>query len=45
MEALKNIASNPSRVVEGMLEHGETIPEQPADQVEITVEPRIAVTV
>jgi len=28
-----------------MLEHGEPIPEQPGDQVQVTVEPRVAVTV
>jgi hypothetical protein len=32
-------------VVESMLEHGEHIPEEPADQVEVTVEPRVAITV
>jgi predicted RNase H-like HicB family nuclease len=31
-------------VIESMIEHGEPIP-QPADQVEVTVEPRVAVTV
>jgi predicted RNase H-like HicB family nuclease len=45
MEALKNIDHAIRLVVESMLEHGETIPEEPADQVEVTVEPRIAVTV
>jgi hypothetical protein len=28
-----------------LLEHGEHIPEEPADQVEVTVEPRVAITV
>jgi predicted RNase H-like HicB family nuclease len=32
-------------VVESMLEHREPIPEEPSDEVEITVEPRVAVTV
>jgi hypothetical protein len=32
-------------VVESMLEHGERIPEEPSDEVEVTVEPRVAVTV
>ena len=44
-EALKNISDVVHMVVESMLEHGEHIPEEPADQVEVTVEPRVAVTV
>jgi predicted RNase H-like HicB family nuclease len=44
-EALKNIDELVHTVVESMLEHGEHIPEEPADQVEVTVEPRVAVTV
>jgi hypothetical protein len=32
-------------VVESMLEHGEHLPEEPAHEVEVTVEPRVAVTV
>ena len=44
-EALKNIDEVLHLVVESMVEHGEPIPEEPADQVEVTVEPRIAVTV
>ena len=44
-EALKNIDEVVRMVVESMLEHGEHIPEEPADQVEVTVEPRVAVTV
>ena len=44
-EALKNIDEVLHLVVESMLEHGEAIPEEPKDQVEVTVEPRIAVTV
>jgi predicted RNase H-like HicB family nuclease len=44
-EALKNIDELVHTVVESMLEHGEPIPDQPADQVEVTVEPRVAVTV
>jgi predicted RNase H-like HicB family nuclease len=44
-EALKNINSVVHMVVESMLEHGEPIPEEPADQVQVTVEPRVAVTV
>lgn len=44
-EALKNIDDVVHMVVESMLEHGEAVPEEPADQVEVTVEPRVAVTV
>jgi predicted RNase H-like HicB family nuclease len=44
-EALKNINDVVHMVVESMLEHGERIPEEPADQVEVTVEARVAVTV
>jgi predicted RNase H-like HicB family nuclease len=44
-EALKNINEVVHLVVESMREHGEPIPEEPADQVEVTVEPRVAVTV
>jgi len=44
-EALKNINSVVHMVVESMLEHGEPIPEEPADQVQVTVDPRVAVTV
>jgi len=31
-------------VVDSLLEHGERIPDEPGDQVEITIEPRVAVT-
>jgi predicted RNase H-like HicB family nuclease len=44
-EALKNIESVVHMVVESMIEHGEAIPEAPRDEVEVTVEPRVAVTV
>jgi predicted RNase H-like HicB family nuclease len=44
-EALKNVDEVVHLVVESMLAHGEHIPEEPADQVEVTVEPRVAVTV
>jgi hypothetical protein len=32
-------------VVQSMMEHGERLPEEPSDQVEVTVDPRVAVTV
>ncbi len=44
-EALKNINNVVHMVVESMLEHGEHVPEEPTDEVEVTVEPRVAVTV
>ena len=44
-EALKHIHDVVRMVVESMLEHDEHIPDQPADQVEVTVDPRVAVTV
>ena len=44
-EALQNINNVVHMVVESMLEHGEPVPEEPADQVQVTVEPRVAVTV
>jgi predicted RNase H-like HicB family nuclease len=44
-EALKNINDVVHMVVESMLAHGEPVPEEPADQVQVTVEPRVAVTV
>ena len=45
MDALKNIDSVVHMIVESMLEHGEPLPEEPADQAEVTVDPRVAVTV
>ena len=44
-EALKNINDVVRMVVESMIEHGEHLPEEPTDQVEVTVESRVAVTV
>jgi len=44
-EALKRIDDVVRMVVESMVEHGEAIPEEPGDQVEVTVEPRVVVTV
>jgi predicted RNase H-like HicB family nuclease len=44
-EAIKNINAVVRMVLESMLEHGELIPEEPADQVQVTLEPRVAVTV
>jgi len=44
-EALKNINAVVRMVVDSMIEHGEHLPEEPASQVEVTAEPRVAVTV
>ncbi len=44
-EALKNINELVRMVVESVREHAERIPEEPPDQVEVTVAPRVAVTV
>jgi predicted RNase H-like HicB family nuclease len=37
-EALKNIDSLIRMVVQSMIEHGERLPEEPSDQVEVTVQ-------
>jgi len=44
-EAIKNIGNVVRMVVESMREHGEPLPEEPTGEVEVTVEPRVAVTV
>jgi predicted RNase H-like HicB family nuclease len=44
-EALKKIDALVHMVVESMIEHGEHVPEEPTGDVEVTVEPRVAVTV
>ena len=44
-EALKNIEQVVHMVVESMLEHGEQIPEETSDDVQVTVQPHVAVTV
>ena len=44
-EALKNIDGLIRMVVQSMLEHGERLPEEPSDQVEVTIDPRVAVIV
>jgi predicted RNase H-like HicB family nuclease len=44
-EAMKNIESVVRMVVESMLERGEAIPDAPKDEVEVTIQPRVAVTV
>ena len=44
-EAMKNIEEALRLVLDSMREHGEPIPEEPADDVDVTVEPRVAITV
>jgi predicted RNase H-like HicB family nuclease len=44
-EALKNIKEVIEMVVESMIEHGESIPEEPEREVRIFSEPLVAITV
>ena len=44
-EAIRNIEDVVRMVVESLIEHGESVPEGPQDQVQVTVDPRVAVTV
>ena len=44
-EAIQNIEEVVKMVVESMIEHGETVPEGEGDDVIVTAEPRVAVTV
>jgi predicted RNase H-like HicB family nuclease len=44
-EALHNIEEVVRMVVESLIEHGEPVPEGPSDEVQVTVAPRVAVTV
>jgi predicted RNase H-like HicB family nuclease len=44
-EALKSIEEAVRLVIESMVEHNEPLPEAIRDEVEVTVEPRVAVTV
>jgi predicted RNase H-like HicB family nuclease len=44
-EALTNIREVITMVVESLLEHGEPIPEGPAEDVQVSSEPHVAVTV
>jgi len=44
-EALANIGDVVQMVVESLVEHGDPIPEQPEDQVQVFSEPRVAVTI
>jgi predicted RNase H-like HicB family nuclease len=44
-EALQKLNEVVRMVVDSMLEHGERLPEEPGHEVEVAVEPRVAVTV
>ena len=44
-EALKNVHEVVAMVVQSLLEHGEPIPEGPAEEVEVSFESKVAVTV
>ena len=44
-EALKNIQEVVQMVVESLVEHGEALPAVPADQVQASGEPQVAVVV
>jgi predicted RNase H-like HicB family nuclease len=44
-EALKHIHEVVQLVVESMIEHGEKLPEETTEEVQITVEPRVTVNV
>ena len=44
-EALKNIQEVVQMVVDSLMEHGEGLPTEPADQVQVCGEPQVAVVV
>jgi predicted RNase H-like HicB family nuclease len=44
-EVLRNLQSVTQMVVESMIEHGERVPEGLHHEVEVTVEPRVVITV
>jgi predicted RNase H-like HicB family nuclease len=44
-EAIRNIEEVVRMVVASLIAHGEPIPEGPSDQVQVPVDPRVAVTV
>jgi predicted RNase H-like HicB family nuclease len=44
-EAVKRIEEVVKMVVESLIEHGEPVPEGRSDQVRVTIEPRVGVTV
>jgi predicted RNase H-like HicB family nuclease len=44
-EAIKHIGEVVQLVVESMIEHGERLPEETTEEVQVTVEPRVTVNV
>jgi predicted RNase H-like HicB family nuclease len=44
-EALKNLQDVVRMVLESLVEHGEPMPEGPTDEVHISTEPQVAVTI
>lgn len=44
-DALENIRQVLQMTVESMVEHGEAIPEDPASEVQVFAEPRVAVNI
>jgi hypothetical protein len=44
-EALKHINEVVQLVVDSMIEHGELLPEESTEDVQVTVEPRVTITV
>ena len=44
-EALKNIQEVVKMVLEGLIEHGEPVPEGPPEEVQVSEEPQVAVTI
>jgi predicted RNase H-like HicB family nuclease len=44
-EALRNLHEVVQLVLESLTEHGEPVPEGPADEVRVSAEPQVAVTI
>ena len=44
-EALRNLQDVVRLVVDSLLEHGEKLPSEPSDQVQVVAEPQVAVIV
>jgi predicted RNase H-like HicB family nuclease len=44
-EALKNLQEVVQMVLESLIEHGEPVPEGPAEEVRVSAEPQVVVTV
>ncbi len=44
-EALRNLEQVVRMVVESLIEHGEAVPEEPPDQVRVSPEPQVLVSI